>query len=420
MRRHTRLWRGLGMASIGLVAIASAAVATAQGFDPRRPKTVVVGAPKGEATMARVSPRRDGRASKALPTKKLHVEWKKTTGAPLENAPLVDETGRVIVAGVRGDVVFLGADGDERGRITTGASNPGPPALTGDGTVVFVAQNGEIVGARGTSRRFSVRLGLGGSAKVAPLPLADGGFVAAVGTELVLLDAEGSVRARAQAQEPIVGPLVGVGGRVVAASRAGTVFTWAPGAEVVRVGSFRATIDGSLAVEDHGHLLAITDQTQLTELDLARGTTTTRATAAPGSLYLGPPALGPNGTAILGNTFGVSYLVHIDRAGLETRTAVGVAPPASPTLLPDGGAPALTVPQHTGPLVDDQGTVAFITPEGVVGVASRGSGVSTLGDPPCGRGSAGRTALQPGLSPAGAGAFYVACESGTVVKVAGD
>lgn len=405
--------------AVALLALGTAAIAAAQGFDPRRPKTVVVGSPKGESPMARVSPRRDGRTPNALPTKKLHVEWKKSTGAPLESPGLVDETGRLIVVGARGDVVFLSPEGDERGRISTGASSPGPATITGDGTVVFVTQGGEAIGARGTSRRFNVRLGLGAGTKVAPLPLADGGFVAAAGTELVLLDAEGTIRARAQSPEPIVGSLLGHAGRVVAASRSGTVFTWAPGGEVVRVGSFRATIDGGLALEDGGKLLAITDQTQLSELDLTRGASTSRATAAAGSLYLGPPALGPAGASFFGNTFGVSYLVSVDRAGTETRMPIGVAPPQNPTLLPDGGVPPLVAPPHTGPLVDDKGTVAFVTPEGVVGVISRESGVSTLGDPPCGR-APPKSAGQPGLTPGARGTFYVACESGTVVKVAGD
>jgi len=401
-----------------LLALGFGAAALAEGFDPRRPRTVVVGAPKGLAPVARVNARRDGRSSLPLPTKKLHVEWKKTTGAPLENPPLVDDA-RVVVVGARGDVVSYSPDGEERGRVSTSGTGPGPAAILGDGTVVFVSASGEIVGAKGNTRRFGVRSGASAGAKVAPLPLADGGFVAAIGAELLLLDAEGTVRARAQAQEPVVGPLLGHAGRVVAASRSGAVLTWAPGGEVVRVGSFRGSIDSGLALDDGGKVVAVIDQTQLVDLDLSRGATTTRATAAAGSLYLGPPALGPRGAALFGTTFGVSYVVVVDRAGAETRIAIGAAPPAGPTLLPDGGAPAVVIPPHAGVLLDDKGTVAFMTPEGVVGVASRESGTSTLGDPACGR-NAPRAVLQPGLAPAGPGAFYVTCESGTLVKVAGD
>ena len=408
------------LAALGVlvVALGFGAIALADGFDPRRPKTVVVGAPKGVAPMARVNPRRDGRTSQPLPTKKLHVEWKKTTGAPLENPPLVED-GRVVVVGARGDVVSYAPDGEERGRVSTTGTSPGPAAILGDGTVVFVSAGGEIVGARGSSRRFGVRSGPSSGAKIAPLPLADGGFVAAIGAELLLLDAEGTVRARAQAQEPLVGPLLGASGRVVAGSRSGAVFTWVPGGEVIRVGSFRGAIDSGLALDDGGKVVAIVDQTQLMDLDLTRGATTTRSTAAPGSLYLGPPALGTSGAALLGSTFGVSYVVLVDRAGAESRIAVGAAPPAGPTLLPDGGAPPVVVPPHAGVLVDTKGTLAFVTPEGVVGVASRESGTSTLGDPACGR-NAPKALLQPGLAPAGPGAFYVACEGGTLVKVAGD
>lgn len=411
--KHTTFLAGAAVA----LALSGAAIALADGFDPRRPQALVVGAPVGPAPMARVGPRRDGRTSHPLPTKKLHVEWKKSTGAPLENPPLVDD-GRVVVVGARGDVVSYSPDGDERARVSTSGSGPGPAAMLGDGTVVFVSASGEIVGARGSARRFAVRAGASAGAKVAPLPLADGGFVAAIGAELLLLDAAGTVRARAQAQEALVGPLLAHGGRVVGASRSGAVFTWVPGGEVIRVGSFRGTIDAGLALDDGGKVVAVVDQTQVVELDLARGSTTTRATAAAGSLYLGPPALGPSGAAIFGLTFGVAYAVVVDRTGAEGRIAIGAAPPAGPTLLPDGGTPAVVVPPHAGVLVDTKGTLAFVAPDGTVGVASRESGTSTLGEPPCGRNPA--RGFVPGLAPAGPNAFYVACESGTLAKIAGD
>lgn len=417
LSRRARLGLLAGVSLLGV--LGTIAAADAQGFDPRTPRTVVVGAPKTETSMVRVTPWRDGRTVSALPTKKLHVDWRKATGAPSESPALVDETGRFVVVGVRGDVVFVGPEGDERGRVPTSTSTPGPPVLLGDGTVVFVTLAGDVVGVKGTSKRFGVRLG-SGAAKVAPLPLRDGGVVVALGADLLVLDAEGVVRARAQAPEQLVGSLLGVGGKVVAASRTGAVFSWAPGGEVVRAGSFRATVDGNLVAEDAQHVLAVTDGTQLTELDLVRGATQTRAASTGGGLFLGPPALGPNGAVLFGSTFGTSYLVTLDRSGQEARTAIGAAPPQNPTLLPDGGLPPVVIPPHTGPLVDSAGTVAFFTPEGVVGVASRESGVSVLGEPPCGRPTASRAPNHPGLAPAGPKSFTVVCENGTLVRISGD
>ena len=48
--------------------------------------------------------------------------------------------------------------------------------------------------------------------------------------------------------------------------------------------------------------------------------------------------------------------------------------------LPDGGAAVLTMPHHTGPLVDAEGTMAFTTPEGRVGVLSKDGALDVLGD----------------------------------------
>ena len=92
LSRRARLGLGACVSLLGVLGVI--AVAGAQGFDPRTPRTVVVGAPKTESSMFRVTPWRDGRTPSALPTKKLHVDWRKSTGAPSESPALVDETGR--------------------------------------------------------------------------------------------------------------------------------------------------------------------------------------------------------------------------------------------------------------------------------------------------------------------------------------
>ncbi|HQY61790.1 MAG: hypothetical protein IPF92_02155 [Myxococcales bacterium] len=412
--------RGRGLAALlALGSLALGAGAAADGFDPRAPHAVVVGAPRGAAPVVRVNAARDGLTQDPLPSKKLHVAWRKSTGAPLEGPPVVDERGRVIVAGARGDVVVLSPDGVELSRAATGAQGAGPLALTADGTAVFTTSSGDVVGARGATRRFLVHAGAPSSFKVAPLPMRDGGFVVAVGAALVLLDTEGQERARAHGPEPFVGTLVAVGARVLGASRGGTVFSWSPGGEIVRVGSFRAPLDGGLTVEDGVRLLAVTDGRQVTELDLARGATRPRGTAPQGSIYLGPLALSRGYIVLQGVGLGSTYLVVLDRTGRETRVPFGPSSPTLIPLLPDGGTPPLVAPPHTGALVDARGTIAFLTPTGVVGVSSPESGTSTLAEPVCGP-SVGRLAVIPGLAPAGPQAFVVACENGAVVKVVGE
>jgi len=67
-------------------------------------------------------------------------------------------------------------------------------------------------------------------------------------------------------------------------------------------------------------------------------------------------------------------------------------------------------------LVDDDKAIAFMTPEGQIGVATT-NGVDALGEAACGT-SVGRRSLGQ-LAPAGKGAFVIACESGGIVKVVG-
>ncbi len=413
---------GLGFAvALGLLG-SYAHRAKGQSFDPRRPRTVVVGAPRGDAPMARVDARRSGQSRVSLPTRRLRIAWRKSTGAALEGAPLVGQDGAITVVGARGDVVVLDPEGEERGRAQTGSPNPGPPVLTAESTVVFVSASGDVVGFRGNVRRFVTKLGgeRGAGGKIAPLPLDDGGLVVGFGMELIILDGDGAVRMRALAPEPLVGALAASGGRILAVTRGGAVFGWVPGREVIRIGSFGAPIDGGLVVENGRTLLAVTEVSQLAELDSSRGGTAARSIAAPSSLYLGPVALGPRSVVLLGTTAGVSYLVLVDPSGQETRVAVGVAPPASPvTLLPDGGVPAVVVPPHVGPLVDGEGTIAFAMPEGQVGTYSQATGVSVIGESPCGR-PLGKSPGIAGLAPAGKGAFVVACESGVVAKIVGE
>lgn len=403
--------------AVALVALRNA---DAQRVDPRRAATFVVGTPGGAAPMQRVDGRRSGAATSALPSPPLRVAWRKTIGMSIDQPALAAADGTVAVVTTRGDVVFLDGDGEEQAHVTVGAGSVGPAAITSDGTVVFGTVAGDVIGVKRSSLRprFTTRIGGERSPRAAPLALDDGGVVLSAALDLVVIDAEGNVRARVTLPEAPAAPLVASGDKVVAVSITGTVYGWVPGREPVRLGSFGAPLDGGAALTGTGTLIGVIEGNHLVELDLARGARATRA-VAPQGLYLGPPAVqglarGAPVTA-LAYTADRSFVVRIDAGGQETlRAPVSSHTPAS---LPDGGAAPLTAPPHVGPLVDPRGGVAFAAPDGHVGVVTPEGAVERLGELVCSK--SGRSAGIAGLTPLGRASFAVTCEGGAIVRVAG-
>lgn len=401
--------------------------ADAQRVDPRRPATLVVGAPAGASPMQRVDARRSGMSKQALPSGRLAVAWRKTIGLSIDQAALAGSDGTLAVVTTRGDVVFLDDAGEERGHVSVGAGSVGPAVMTSDGTIVFTTSSGEAVGVkRGTgpnptSRpRFTTRIGGMRNGDASPLALDDGGVVVASASDLVVLDAEGNIRARTALPENIAAPLLASGDKVLAVGASGAVFGWTPGREPSRLGSFGAPIDGGAALADATTLVAVIETNHLVELDIARGVRSTRAIAAQG-LYLGPPSVrpGPSGTTIatvLAMIPTRGFVASVDstgqeilRAPIETRT---------PQVFPDGGPMPLTATKgsHVGPLVDARGTIAFAAMDGHIGIVTPEGAVETIGDQVCSRG-AGKTA---GLTPFGRSSFAVTClDGGVVVRVVG-
>jgi len=158
----------------------------------------------------------------------------------------------------------------------------------------------------------------------------------------------------------------------------------------------------------------------LVAVDLARGTTMTRSTAAVGA-YLGPPAMRGGTAFLLGLTPTSSSLVAIDPGG-EVVGDVGLTTNAPP-VVPDGGPPPLVIPPHAGVLVDAAGTVAFIAPDGQTGVVHGRSGtVELVSDVVCSRSMpVARPGFPqtpgPSLAPAGQNAFVVACANGALARI---
>jgi hypothetical protein len=416
----------VALVSVGAMAVVAGKSADAQRLDPRRATRITVGNPVGFSPFHGADARRSGRASAGLPhASPLRIAWRKPLGLAMDQSVLAIEDDVVAAITARGDVHFLdGADGDEIVRVTVGAGSVGPATSTSDGTVVFLTAAGDAVGARRTSAspRFVRRVSADRGARAAPLGLSDGGAVLATPRELIVIDAEGSVRARAAIPEAPAAPLLSDGTRILSVSAGGTVHAWTPGSEIVRVGSFGAPTDGGAALASPTTLLAIIEGNHFVELDLAHGLRTTRA-VAPQGIYLGPPSVrrearGDGGAALEGCVLALTttrtFTACVGAAGKDTRSNVG---PHAVGLLADGGAAPLVAPPHVAPLVDDAGAAAFATPEGQVGVVTPQGAVEVLGETPCPR--TGRSAGIAGLASAGRAAFYVTCESGVVLKVTG-
>lgn len=416
---------------VGSCAALSLREADAQRLDPRRPSVFIVGSPGGASPTLRGDARRTGGTKDPLPSGVLRIGWRKNIGITVEQPALALSDGSLAVVGTaRGEVVFLDVDGNEVGHVTSGTSGALLATATSDGTVVFMTKSGEAVGIRRTlpRPRFVTRVGGDANSRAAPLSLDDGGVVVATAIDLVALDSEGNVRSRASLPESPAAALLASGDNVVAITSTGAVFGWTPGREPMRMGSFGAPIDGGATLANANTLLAVIEGNHLVELDLARGTRTTRAIAAQG-LYLGPPSVRPTafetarekraGSAaavLLAMTPNRELVVTVAADGRETSRA----PVATFTKAPlaDGGVPPLIAPlhTHTAPLVDGRGAIAFVTPnDGYVGMISPDGAVERVGEPICTR--SGATNGVAGLTAVGRGAFAVTCTLGAVTRI---
>ena len=258
--------RAAGAAAAVLAATAAGAVAGAQTMDVQRPRTLVVGTPGIGVRTERIDGSRSGQSATMLPSAAaaggLRSEWAFALGESLEVPPVVDGRGTTFVVGGRGEAIAVGRDGTEIRRLSTGAIQPGPPALLSDDTLVFSDAAGEAIALREGALRWRVRFGRVDPTRAippSPLPLDDGGVVTATTHEMAALDADGHERSRVTLPEPVTSPLLESMGKVVAVTASGAVWTWMPGAtEATRVGSFGGPVDDGAALADDHTLVAIT------------------------------------------------------------------------------------------------------------------------------------------------------------------
>jgi hypothetical protein len=419
---------GAILAAVGLALVARTALG--QRVEARRAKTIVVGTPAGPSPTDRVDAARTGSSRVPLPTGTLHPAWHKNVGYPIESAPLVDARGDITILTARGDLMVFAADGEERSDTIVGSAAAGPATLLSDGTAAFLSTASDVVGVHLGRVRFRAHVG-GGRSAVSPLALADGGLVVATAGELVALDGEGNIRARAplDPEDPAAHALVGGdapdGPTVYVVTSTGAVFAWVPaaGRDVARVGTFRAPTDGGMALVGGQTLVAVVGS-ELVALDALSGRTTSRAVAsASGALaLLGPPSVRGSVVSLLGLTPSRTIALAFDAAGAET-----IHQAVAPTILPalqDGGVVLGSIPPHVGTLVDPQGDMAFTLPSGELGVVSPAGSVDLL-DEICSR--SGGPSSPPrggptyaGMAPAAPSAIVVTCGSGIVARIDSD
>lgn len=412
--------RALLATLVGAALATVAGYAIAQRVDARRPTTFVVGATPGASPTPRVDSQRSGVSKAAFPKAPLRLDWRKPVGSTLDQPPLVlDSSGDSTIALVsgRGEAVWYQSDGTESAKVFLGIGTAGAPIALADGTLVVTSGAGEVVGIRREGLRFKVSIGSDRSALLGSTPLAllDGGFVVAYGADLITFDAEGNVRSRATAPEAPTGPLASADGKIYFASSGGVLYSWNAARDVVRVGSFGGSLDGGFAL-DAGHTAyAVVDGSRLVALDLAKGVALPRATMTSGA-YLGPPAIRNGSAAMMAIIPGRTFALVIDGNGQEALRVPLTSPTLALLSLGDAGA-AFVVPSHTGVLYDAGGSIAFASPEGVVGVIDPTGAAQTLPDVPCPKG--GRNGGISAIVPGGPGALVVACSSGTLVRIIG-
>jgi hypothetical protein len=425
--------------------------ARGQILDPERPRTLVVGAARGPTTTERVDGRRSGLTRDPLPSGGLRIAWRRSIGPGMESPPLVTMDGKILVFTVRGDLLELNDEGTEQARSGVGTGPVGPGTILANGTVVTINTAGEAVGIFRSSVRFRTRVGDRGMiVKVAPLALDDGGVVVVngvkgrgserFGSEIMALDVEGRVRARASVPEQVVWPLVSTDAGVAAVCASGTVYVWSPGGEARRAGSFGGMLDGGAAAFDGTTLVGVVEATRLVAVDLVQRVSRVVVVAAGGvagaGAFLGPPSVSQARTLAFELTRTSSRVAAFDAAGSETAFPVATFPLR---LEADGSPAPIVAPVHTAMLADALGTVAFGAPDGHVGVVTT-RGLTELGEvicmhgppPPTATSSASVTQRQgppgsgrpsagfAGMASAGVGAFLVACEAGSLLEVTSD
>ncbi|MCC6521134.1 MAG: PQQ-binding-like beta-propeller repeat protein [Polyangiaceae bacterium] len=403
-----RAWRPpRWLQAAGLGALASVAcLGVAAAFDPQAPVVLVVGT-AGSGPCDRLTPERSGRSATSLPHAPTAL-WRIELDAGLEAAPVVDAQGAVVVALTSSEVLKLAPDGRELWRQKLGnASAVVPPVQASDGSVFVLATDNRLWSLSPAGNvRFALELGPGARrADAAPLARDDGGVVLATEDELVHVDGEGRVVARAKLPERPSGGLLAWNGGTLVTAVGGAVLAWrSPGAPRV-VGNFGANLSGGALLATPRTLVGVADGVLLA-LDLPSGLV--EILGGSGDVlrhFEGPPALAPGGELVVTTLGGELFALDLHGAPVR-RLALD---PGIVGFDVDGGAPFFLRGElrESPPLVvDPAGRVAFVRGSGRVAVVDEHGAVHDASTRFCSRPLA--------VVPAGPGRFVVACRSGTL------
>lgn len=395
-----QMTRGLAMACAFVATIgAVSSFAEADDTKVNLPIHLIVGPPAGPHPMARVNGSRTGLVAQLPSSPKLLWHQRVRGGTTLPVA--VDETGAMVIASAVAELVQLDRNGREQWRQKLGMSVASTePVITSNGTRVVLTSLGRAwgFGPDGTMRFQTDLSGFGAIAPTHPLPKEDGTVVVAVGSQLIVLDRDGSVGQRADVGHRLVGSIVSDGRSVLVTTDGGDVMRWSFSLPPHRIGTFRGSVREGFVRSSKGELLAVVDGQRLVAMDPTTGVAVTRWFVVG---LEGPPTVGESGTVHVASHAGIVY--SSESTTLDREVALDTSPDVSEG---DGGV----IPSYGLPspplLADRSGQVAFVRADGRVGVISTNGTVRFA--------SRSSLATPVDLAAAGPNRFVVVCRTGDI------
>jgi len=249
-------------------------------------------------------------------------------------------------------------------------------------------------------------------AQTTPLALDDGSVVLAGERQLVHVDTDGNVMARAALTDAPVGGLLRWRDGTVVTTESGDVLLWSPPGQPRKLGNVGGNPTRGGVIAGSRSLVAVVDGRALATLDLRSGATKLLVGDPRASRQFdGPVVLDPTGALHVASVVG-ELLRVVGRGTITRRLALENA------LLiygADGGAPLPSMFRRvelepSPPLVvDGAGRVAFVRASGRVGVVGPRGTADAL------RLASERFCTKPlGVLPAGEGRMLVACRNGSL------